>query len=529
MSLPSASQTTNDGMGMRVSVMEEAPPARPAGMADPPKPPLPSGWRALLFHAVSFHVVLALIVVTVLFALCRDGVSDPDIWWHLHNADHLITHHALPSADRYSFTVAGGAWINHEWLAELPFYFAWRVAGLSGINAVTFLALALIFFGVLYLCCRETGHYKASIVAACFGLFLGSVSFGPRTILFGYIDLVLLLILLQRFRRQGGAAPLWIPLLFCLWVNMHGSWLIGLVIFSTVIATGLVRTEWGMLASDPWTPSERKTLIASWAATLLALFVNPIGARLVFYPFDLAFRQKLNIAHVAEWVSVDFHDLRGKIVLVLLIVFLLAAWLRPRRWTLTEAALLLFALYSGLTYIRFLFLLGIIAAPMLAKIFDFVPPYRRERDTPIVNAVVITLIIGGIVHFWPRERTLEAKVAGQYPTAAMAYLQDHPPAGPMLNFYLWGGYINWRDPSLKIFVDSRVDIFEYAGVLQDYLDLLALNQPDRLLTQHKIRYVLFPLHEPLTYVLEHDPNWQVLYHDQLCVLLERKSEGLSRN
>ena len=496
---------------------------RPALPAETSLNPVLSGWRGYMYDAVSFPVVLTLILVTTVFALCRDGIRDPDIWWHLHNADFLVAQHGLPRSDHYSFTVAGVPWINHEWLAELPYYFAWRALGLSGINAVMFATLVLIFFGVLYLAHQESKHYKASILAVCLTLFLGSVSFGPRTILFGYLHLVLLLILLQRFRQKGGASRWLIPLLFCSWVNTHGSWLIGMVIFSMVIAAGLVHGQWGIIASEPWSPRQRKRLLFSWVASVAALFVNPFGARLVFYPLDLAFRQKLNIAHVAEWVSVDFHDLRGKIVLVLLFILLAAPLIRPRRWTLAELGLVLFGLYSGLTYIRFLFLLAILVTPTLAKTFEFVPRYRRELDTPIVNTFAIIAIIAGIAYFWPRESTLEAMVAEQYPVKAMSFLQTHPPDGPVLNFYLWGGYINWRDPEVKVFIDSRVDIFEYSGVLKDFLDLLALNEPKRLLDQYRIRYVLFPRKEPLTYALEHDPEWQVIYSDSVSVLLDRKT------
>jgi hypothetical protein len=484
-----------------------------------------AGWRERLFPAVSFHVVLTLIVVTLIFIWSRKGIADPDIWWHLHNADYLVQHHSLPRADMYSFTVAGHPWINHEWLAELPYYFAWRVSGLSGINAVVFAVLTLTFLGVLYLCYRETGHYKASIVAGTFAVILGSISFGPRTILFGYAYLVLLLLLLQRFRLKGHA-PLWlIPPLFCLWANAHGSWLIGMVIFSMVIGAGLFNGEWGFVAAEPWTPSQRNRLLISWGASLGALFLNPFGARLVFYPLDLAFRQKLNIEHVAEWISVNFHDTRGKIVLVLLIILLVSALVRPRRWILGELGLVLFALYSGLTYIRFLFLLGIVIAPVLAKTFEFVPRYRREMDTPVINAVVIILMLAGIAHYWPREPQLQALVADQYPVQAVSYLRAHPPSGPMLNFYLWGGYLNWRDPSLKVFIDSRVDIFEYSGVLQDFLNVLALKDPEIVLDKYQIRYVLFPPGEPLTYLLQHDPKWRVLYSDKISVLLERMSDN----
>lgn len=487
-----------------------------------PAPQLPRlAWRDRLFWAVSFPVVLTLLVVGLVFTLSRKGISDPDIWWHLHNAQFLAEHHSFLRADSYSFTVPGHAWINHEWLGELPYYLGWRILGLSGIHAVMFVTLTLIFMGILYLSYRESGHYKSSSLATSFVVFFGCVSFGPRTILFGYLYLLLLLIVLQKFRKNGDA-PLWtIPLLFCLWVNTHGSWSIGIIFLSFFIASGLIDCEWGSVYSNRWTRTQRKKLLITWIASAGALFLNPYGARLVFYPLDLAFRQRLNIEHVAEWVSINFHDVRGKLVIVLLVVLLLSTIIKPRRWNLGELGIVLFALYSGLTYIRFLFLVAIVIAPVLAKTFDFVPRYRRELDTPRLNACVILLIAAACIHFWPREEQLEQWVAEQYPEQALSYLRTNTPHGALLNFYLWGGYLNWRDPEMKVFVDSRVDIFEYSGVLKDYLDLLSLRNPAALLDKYQIRYVLFPPDEPFTYLLEHASGWKVAYRDQVCVLFER--------
>jgi hypothetical protein len=478
----------------------------------------------------SFPAMLTVLLVTLQFMMSHRNVPDPDIWWHLRNAEYLFQHHQLPRFDMYSFTVAGHPWINHEWLAEVPYYLAWRAWGLSGLNMLLFVVIELIFLGLLYLCYQESGHFKASIVACCFSTFLASVSFGPRTILFGYVYLVVLLIILQRFRREG-RGPLWlIPPLFCLWINTHGSWLLGLVIFSIIGAAGLVSGGWGRVDAEPWTPSQLRKLVVAWVMSVAALFANPFGYRLVLYPLDLAFRQRLNIAHVEEWVSVNFHEPRGRLVLVLLLTILLSALLRGSRWTLAELGLVIFALYSGLTYIRFLFLLGIAVAPVMAKILDFVPPYRAEIDTPLVNALAIFLMVAGMVHYWPTSAKLQGFVDQQYPAEILPYLRAHPPADPMLNFYLWGGYLGWNDRNVKVFVDSRVDIFEYAGVFKDYIDLLELKQPKSLLDKYNIRYVLFPHSEPLTGVLEHDPEWKVLYSGPISVLLERvgkTSEGLA--
>jgi len=479
-----------------------------------------------LRRAFSFLTMLAFLLVTLEFIMTRGSVLDPDIWWHLRNAEYLFQHHQLPRADMYSFTVAGHPWINHEWLAEIPYYLAWRAGGLSGINAMMFATISLIFLGLLYLSYIETRHFKAAIVACSFLTFIASVSFGPRTILFGYLYLVLLLIILQRF-RQKGSAPLWlIPPLFCLWANTHGSWSLGLIVFSIITAAGFVQGSWGRVDAERWTPSQMGKLVVTGLASIAALFVNPFGSRLVLYPLDMAFRQKLNISHVAEWVSVDFHDLRGKLVLALVLSLLVSALVRRTRWRLGEIALVLFALYSGLTYIRFLFLLAIVIAPVVTKILDFVPQYRPEADTPIINALVICLMVGSIIYYWPRSPELQKSISERYPAEALVYLKAHPPNGNVLNFYLWGGYLGWKDRELEVFVDSRVDIFEYAGVLKDYLDLLGLEQSKAILDKYKIRYVLMPQpggysESAVTYVLEHDPEWKAIYSDKLSVFMER--------
>jgi hypothetical protein len=495
----------------------EEQPARPASTGSQTL----EGLRRRLLAVFPFQVVLAGVVIVVLFALVRNGVSDPDIWWHLRNAQYLLQHHQLPRFDTYSFTVAGHPWINHEWLSEVPYYLAWRGFGLEGVKSLSLALMFITFLGLLYLCSKASGNYKASVTACAFSTFLATINAGPRTILFGYIYLVGLLIILERFRRTG-RAPLWaIPPLFALWVNTHGSWLLGLIVLSITLAAGLVKGQWGSVEAERWTFDQFGKLALAWIASIAALFVNPFGSRLVFYPFDLAFRQKLNIAHIAEWVSVDFHDLRGKLVLGLIVFLLVSALVRRRRWNLTELLLLLFGLYSGLTHVRFLFLLGILAAPLVAKTLDFFPPYRPELETPIINAAVVCCMIAGVLYFWPTPRQLQQSVDKDYPAQVLPYLKANPPQGPVLNHYMWGGYLGWNDNDLKVFIDSRVDIFEYEGVLQDYLDLLAVQQANHVLDKYKIRYVLFPRDEVLTYALQHDPEWTVRYSDQMSVLFER--------
>jgi len=495
----------------------------PATSASPlrgsPVPPKPGPF-------LPFTVVLTLIVLTLVFILARGKVADPDIWWHLHNAEHLVRNHSLPRHDMYSFTVAGHPWMNHEWLGELPFYFAWKALGISGIDALTVTLLSLIYLGVLYLAWKASRNFKAATIATICAVFLGKGSFGPRTILFGYLLLVCLLIVLQRFRETRRPAPLWlIPLMFGVWINTHGSWSLGMIVFSVIVAGGLFNLRWGWIESDLWTSQQKKQLLTVWGASIPFLFLNPYGWRLVFYPLDLAFRQKTNVEHIVEWASLNFHDGRGKFALLLLFVLLIGVLIRPRRWTVSEFALLLFAVYSGLTYVRFLCLMGILLTPVLARVLDFVPPYRPDFDTPVLNSAVALLMIVGTLHYWPTQSQLNNIVRDQYPARALTYVSAHRINGPLFNYYLWGGYINWQQPAVKIFIDSRADIFDYTGVFREYLDVVAIQNSDAILDKYRVRYVLLPHNEPLTYLLDHGARWTRVYSDDNAVLFEKKNSA----
>ena len=151
---------------------------------------------------------------------------------------------SLPPASR---------WINEAWLSELPYYFGWRWFGIRGIYLVMLAEVELILFGVFALACLSSKNVKAAFLASWLAVWLATVSFGPRTLLAGWMCLVAELFLLQQFRR--GKDWMWLlPPLFVLWANLHGSWLIGMVLFAVFFAAGFLQGSWGRIEARRWTP-----------------------------------------------------------------------------------------------------------------------------------------------------------------------------------------------------------------------------------------------------------------------------------
>ena len=479
-------------------------------------------WASRLYNRLlSFPAAILAILIGKAFWTCREHIVDTDIWWHLRNAQYLVAHGRFPSVDSYSFTAAGSAWLDHSWLPELLYYSAYRTLGLRGLFVVFAITVVVLYIAIFSLCMKQTDDPLAAAVATIFGGLLAMVGFTPRAQNFGWLCFTAIFAILLRF-RTARRAPLWlIPALFCLWINCHAGWPFGLLVFGIILGSGLVRHDTGQLAAAPWNTAEIRKLIVTLAASVAALFVNPFGYRLVFYPFEVAFRQKLNVAFGGEWASVNFNDPRGTFVMVGLGAVFVMALLGRKPWRIDDALLTGFVLYCGLTHIRFLLLAGIVLPPILAPQFGKISSYEPGHERPLLNATVIAVVLALLVFGFPTSKVLDAQVDQFFPVGAVDYLKAHPQDGNMFNMYEYGGYLEWNLPQALTFIDSRTDIFEYKGVVKHYFDISTFNNSQEVLDSYHISYVLYPAATPLSYFLSKSPQWERIYGDNLAVIYRR--------
>jgi hypothetical protein len=210
----------------------------------------------------------------------------------------------------------------------------------------------------------------------------------------------------------------------------------------------------------------------------------------------------------------------GKIFLALLLLFFLLQLGARRDLRLEEVALLFFAVYAACVHIRFLFLFVLVFAPLLAGMFErWIPAYQPAKDRPWLNGTLLALVGGGLLAFFPSSSELDQMVARNYPRDAVAYLREHP-VETLFNEYGWGGYLIWSaSPAHRVFIDGRADIYEYSGVLTDYLRITRLD-PDTLalLRKYGVEACLLGREAPLGTLLEALPDWTRVYSDEVSNL-----------
>lgn len=479
----------------------------------------------------SFPVLLGVLLFSGSFSLAKDMVFDPDMWWHMAVGQRILATHAVPWSDTYSSTVAGAPWIAYEWLGEIAIGAATSVAGLRS-AAVLLVVLSGILVLFLYRYATvKCGDSKAAFAACAILVPVLGAFFTLRPQLFGAIFLALTLLILERF-RQGRSRVLWfLPALFLVWVNTHGSFVFGFLVLGVAWLSGQFQFSSGGIFSERWSERQSIELLLAILASALVLPITPYGTRLAAYPLTLAFSQPVNVKSIQEWLPLGTGNFVAKYLMALLIVLFGALLAERPRFRLHDVLLAMFGAIAACLHVRFLLLFVIFLAPLFAELFArWIPQYRAEIDRPAFNAVLIGVIAVGIVFLFPSHRALDEQSDAEYPRSAARYLADHPVHGTLFNDYGWGGYLIWAVPRpSRVFIDGRADVYEYGGVLADYLSITRL-EPNamQLLKKYDVQACLIPRNAPLGTALSAANGWERVYEDPLAAVYVKNPGAVRR-
>ncbi len=471
----------------------------------------------------SFPVVLgAQLVLITIFAI-RSRFSDPDLWWHLKTGEIIWNTHSIPKTDPFSFTVYGHAWIAQEWLSELTIFAAWRLGGYTGLMLwFSVLACVLMVAGYL-LCTLYSGNCKVAFLGGVAVWLFSTIGLAIRPHMIGYLLLICELLIVHLGRSRNRRWFLLLPPLFTAWINTHSSFFLGLIVLAVVLVFSFVQFDAGLLRSVPLPPEKRRLLAIAGGLSILALFVNPIGPKLLWYPLNVILNQPLNIGMVDEWQQTSFSDPRGVALLATGGLILLVPLMRRIELTAEELILVSMGLGFAFLHKRMLFVFGILAAPVLCRLLATAwDRYDPRRDSVLMSALMLALVALMTFLAFPGLRNLEQQVEEANPVKALRFLRSSGITGRMLNEYVFGGYLIWAAPEHKAFIDGRADVYERTGVLADYQKWSLLQaDPNQLLDKYKIDFCLLSRGSPMARVLPLLPGWRRVYSDEVSVILSR--------
>lgn len=455
----------------------------------------------------------------------RARFNDPDMWWHLKTGQIIWTTHTIPTTDLFSYTTNHHAWIPHEWLSQVLIYGAYRWGGYSGLMLWLCLFTAALLIAGYALCSLYSGNSKTAFLGAMVIWLFSTTGLAVRPQLIGYLLLVVELLLVYLGSTRSPRWFFWLPPLFALWVNCHGSFFLGLLLLALFIFSSLFNFRMGSLVSSRWDFHRRRMLTLALLLSIGALFLNPVGVKQVLYPLNTMLHLPMNLSQVDEWKPLQLSDPRGLLLLGIIGCIFLFLIVRRSELFWHELLILVIGTELAVNHQRMLFVFGIFAAPTLSRLLSTSwDGYNPDQDHPLPNAVMIMLALLIAFKAFPANSSLVKQVDEGNPVKAVEFIKSHHLSGHMLNSYVYGGYLIWALPEHPVFVDGRGDIFEWVGVLGDLSKWANLqSNPNELLDKYGIDFCLLERNSPMVRVLPLLPGWKLIYSDNASVIFVRSA------
>jgi hypothetical protein len=471
----------------------------------------------------SFPAVLAAFLVVLTVLTVRGRSSDPDMWWHLKTGEIIWNTHHIPTVDSFSFTTHNHAYIPHEWLSQLSMYGAYHFGGHTGLMLWFCLLASLLVVAAYALCSLYSGNLKVAFLGGLITWLFATIGLSIRPQMIGYLLLVCELLVLHLGRSRDRRWFFALPPMFAIWINCHGSVSLGLIVLGATLACSFIELEWGLLVTRRWEKKQRNALAITFALSVAALFLNPIGFKQVAYPLDALLNQTVQMTGVSEWQPPRFDEIRGVALLAVAGLILLVPLVRRAELTVQELVFLVLGFGLAAQHQRMLFVFGILAAPILCRLLaDSWDGYEPDRERPVLNAVLIAILLCVVVEAFPDRQLLVQQVEKNNPVKAVDFINRSGLSGNMFNEYVYGGYLIWAAPRHKVFVDGRGDVFEWTGVLQEYGRWVTVQgDPNILLDKYHINFCLLPVDAPMSHVLPLMPGWNRVYADEMSVVWAR--------
>jgi len=266
-----------------------------------------------------------------------------------------------------------------------------------------------------------------------------------------------------------------LPVLFAVWVNLHGGFMFGLGIVALWAAGELWRAR-----SNPSARAGLRSLSVAAVLSVAATLLNPNTFEGASYP----------LRYIGSGLSQSLQEERpgaldsgyAWVHFALLVALLLALATRLRQAAPQHVGLGVFLAWISMPRMgggalpfaaeRHAPLLLLLGTPLLVwQLSALSPRYAafesaaaRRLRSPLAwgaGALVVVLCLAWALRALPRQHGADEPVLpGRFPSAAARWLQENRLPGNLINPYRWGGHLAFHlYPDYRVWIDSRGDLY----------------------------------------------------------------------
>lgn len=473
---------------------------------------------------------LSLFPFIVVFASSLFHPYDPDLGWHLKYGEYFFQNGRILRENIFSTEMSSYHWVNSSWATDLISYLAFDNFGFLGlaILGATIVTLTFYFFARA----SKLDYFEKALIFPLLLYFLAplnSVSFKGQLLSLTFTG-ILLFLFKSYGERKSRLILLTVPL-FLIWSNIHGQFLLGLVIFGLSIFLFFVK-----LILEKTTKTEIianiKPLVIAFILSAVAAIFNPFGVKVyleAFHHFGNPWQK-----YILEWLpqeelSTDWwKQMAAGVILFMSTLFVIFnGEFVPK---ITSLVVWPFYILSFLVR-RYLWTTYYLAIPFLQPMVAFLKPDSKKWATISGTAILAIFLLISFVVDNPFKR-IEKMSWRSYcknfqgcSDEAAKFLVERKYDGELLTFYNWGGWLIWNWPEVKPSIDGRMHLWEDENGYNAFAYYYPFEQNQKDIDKSKYDVVLMgqqkPMYDRLLELVE-EGKWRLVYEDDYAGVFVRK-------
>lgn len=475
--------------------------------------------------------VLALFLWMIFFGIAYKTI-DPDFGWHL-QIGRLLWKQGIPATDPFSYTMPSFPWVDHGRLTDMAIakiYDAFGTLGLSFVSA----SLIILALGIAI----PTSLWAWSFVPLMLGVGVLVIRGGIRP----QIEDWVILAILTRILFDNSLWLKWrwfLPIGFVLWANLHGGFVMGLAVMTMAIVL-----HWWEKKKVSY--KDLSVIVLSILATLLTPYGVGLWHEIWLTLSDLHLRSS-----ISEWMPFYTRVELGMWLLTAMIFAVVKT--KFHLFPVSKIVVLAILFLAGLSSLRNAPLYVLVAIPMAAEwMKDLWDSLRNNAEARrrarifygilLVIAFAVFAVESG-VPFW--KITTGRWI--RYPEEAAQYLSNNKFEGRLFSSYAWGGYLIWKLPNQKVFIDGRMPSWRWTApenesdwAFKDYEKVIGGDYRE-LFAKYNVQVVLWnketKQEEPRGWLIDlfvknrqetklfveylDDDGWEKIYEDDRAVIYKK--------
>lgn len=483
------------------------------------------------FSTENIGVLLVIILAAnILLIFFSDGISGNDFWWHVKVGEWICENGKIPTRDIFSWYGIEQEldWTAHEWLSDVIYYLIHNTFGDAGIFVFCILAAFLM---IILLLVQVKGYFKENVLlGTIYFILLSIVStlfFYGRPHVFSFFLLFFELKVLYEFIGKPNTKKIyWLPVIGCLWSNLHGgSSNLAYILCLVFLVAAICNFKFGRVYSNRLEKGAICKLFGMSVVTFFSLFLNPIGSKVILFPYT-SIGDKLMMSTISEWQAPDAKDF-GTLIFyfVPIIIMTIGIVTEEKEVRLIDILVMGVFLYLFFRSSRFI-MLWYIAAGFYA--FPYLPKCRLKEVITRVEKIVLGVglfvllipFVSGIYNIaqMQEEEYISRTMSEEAIDAVRKYSTDR-----MFNDYDLGEALIYND--IPVFFDARADMYLQENIYADAISLMSLKQMNNdantqyvdveaFIEKYQFNSMLIMKTRALyTYILLHEERFECMYED----------------